>query len=448
MDEIIVSAPGKLILHGEHAVVYGKVALATSLNLRSYLRLTSSVDEDNVSLSLPDINIKKTWTTESLQNLFKDVHVDEISQNCLNESLVDVIKEFTEFKDEWTTRDLAIVSFLYMYRCIAVTDGHYPAFNLKIASSLPISAGLGSSAAFSVAMATAFLILTKKLNAENIKHNTTEIIDITENNDDTPSQKKLKLDTEFVKKSSNSVKISSKQDDDHANRNHFSDQDLDLINQWAFISEKIIHGTPSGVDNSLSTNGGFITYQKKLQGVPKIEKLQGVPNIRVLLINSMVPRSTKALVAGVRQKYDKFPSVFGPIMDSIESTSLQSKKILEQLAMTETPELMKSLEELIKINRCLLDAIGVGHKDLDQIYRVLQTHGLPCKLTGAGGGGCAFAILRQDTSEDFLKEITKDLSSHGYQCWETSIGGAGVTIHKKADGQYQNEAQFPKTLFD
>uniref|UniRef100_A0A8D2FAW2 Mevalonate kinase n=1 Tax=Theropithecus gelada TaxID=9565 RepID=A0A8D2FAW2_THEGE len=67
-EVLLVSAPGKVILHGEHAVVHGKVALAVALNLRTFLRLQPH-SNGKVDLSLPNIGIKWAWDVARLQLL-------------------------------------------------------------------------------------------------------------------------------------------------------------------------------------------------------------------------------------------------------------------------------------------------------------------------------------------------------------------------------------------
>lgn len=80
---------------------------------------------------------------------------------------------------------------------------------MTVTSELPLSSGLGSSASYCVALSAAFLAFSSG----------------------------AKLDI-------------SKQ-----GWQGFEDDELKLLNGWAFEGEKIIHGRPSGIDNAVSTYG-------------------------------------------------------------------------------------------------------------------------------------------------------------------------------------------------
>ncbi|VDO45823.1 unnamed protein product [Onchocerca flexuosa] len=62
---LYISAPGKIILFGEHAVVYGRTAVAGSIDLRTYVSLFTSAD-GRIYLSLPALGVEKTWLLKDL----------------------------------------------------------------------------------------------------------------------------------------------------------------------------------------------------------------------------------------------------------------------------------------------------------------------------------------------------------------------------------------------
>ncbi|CAJ0942993.1 unnamed protein product [Ranitomeya imitator] len=78
--ELLVSAPGKVLLHGEHAVVHGKVALAVGLNLRTFLRLKPNKDNGAVVVNLPNIGTKLTWKVSDLQTLVPSFHGEPLRE--------------------------------------------------------------------------------------------------------------------------------------------------------------------------------------------------------------------------------------------------------------------------------------------------------------------------------------------------------------------------------
>lgn len=378
-DCIILSAPGKAILHGEHAVVHGKVALAVSLNLRTYLKLKATND-GKVSINLPNINSFLCWDLTDLKLLVPNFNDTKEEGKPLNAELIKHLQKFVGVTNgNLDTSTMATLAFLYIYISM-FRAGELPSLTVTVWSELPTGAGLGSSAAFSVCLAAALLCASGAIPAPL-------------------------------------------RECEHTAR--WCQEDLELINSWAFQGEMIIHGNPSGVDNAVGTWGGMLRF---LSG--KIIPLSRVPLLRILLTNTKVPRSTKVLVAGVKDKINKFPTVMTPVLDSVDAISCTCEKVLSEMTREPiTGEHYNILEELFDINQHHLNVMGVGHPALDTLCRVTMARGLHSKLTGAGGGGCGITLLRPETSSSVVQTTVQDLRDCGFDCWETSIGGPGVLQH-------------------
>ncbi|XP_023269254.1 mevalonate kinase isoform X2 [Seriola lalandi dorsalis] len=378
-NDFFVSAPGKAILHGEHAVVHGKVALAVSLNLRTYLRLETTTT-GKVCINLPNIDTFLCWNLTELKQLLPYSCAKGEEMKRLDPELVQRLREFVGVTNgNLDTCNMATLSFLYLYLSL-FGSSELPSLTLSVWSELPTGAGLGSSAAYSVCLAAALLSARGAI--------------------PTPLKEW-----------------------DHTGR--WCQEDLELINSWAFQGEMIIHGNPSGVDNAVGTWGGMLRF---LAG--KIIPLSRVPLLRILLTNTKVPRSTKVLVARVKDKINKFPSIMTPVLDSVDAVSCTCEKVLSEMTSEPiTGEHYNILEELIDINQHHLNVMGVGHPALDTLCRVTLTRGLHSKLTGAGGGGCGITLLRPETDSVVVQSTVQDLRDCGFDCWETSIGGPGVQQH-------------------
>ncbi|XP_054449954.1 mevalonate kinase [Pteronotus mesoamericanus] len=381
-EVLLVSAPGKVILHGEHAVVHGKVALAVALNLRTFLQLQPH-SNGRVGLNLPNIGVKRAWDVARLQ-LLDMSFLEQGDVMAPTPEKVEKLKEVADFPEDCTNHErLAVLAFLHLYLSICRKQRALPSLDITVCSELPAGAGLGSSAAYSVCLAAALLTLCEEI----------------------PNPLK-----------------------DGEATGRWTAEDLELINTWAFQGESVIHGNPSGVDNAISTWGGVLRYQ---QG--KMSALKRPPALKILLTNTKVPRSTRDLVLRVRNRLLKFPEIVAPLLTSIDAISLECEQVLREMAAAApTPEHYLLLEELVDMNQHQLNALGVGHASLDQLCQVTMAHGLHSKLTGAGGGGCGITLLRPDVEEPVVEATKQALSGCGFDCWKTSIGAPGISIHSAA----------------
>ena len=90
------------------------------------------------------------------------------------------------------------------------------------------------------------------------------------------------------------------------------------------------------------------------------------------------------------------------------------------------------MAQLVRINHCLLNAIGVGHPALDEVFATSARHGCSCKLTGAGGGGCAITLL-DDKKQGWIRDrenLRRDIEALGFDTFLSGIGGDGVLWHR------------------
>jgi len=185
-----VSAPGKIILSGEHAVVYGYPTLLAAVNRRLTLRLNKRKNDIKVVSNYPPYLAKY-----GLRKVGQKLRLNS--------------------NQGW---------------------------RVKIDSTIPMTGGMGSSAALSVAITAALYWST---------------------------------------------------------RNNW---DIEKINRLAYEIEKKQHGNPSGGDNTVSAYGGFLWYRKESEDLKNFSSLTPKNKIKIVIIDTGNPvENTGDMVEKVKQ---------------------------------------------------------------------------------------------------------------------------------------------------
>ena len=87
-------------------------------------------------------------------------------------------------------------------------------------------------------------------------------------------------------------------------------------------------------------------------------------------------------------------------------------------------------QQLIDLNQGLLKTLGVSHPRLDLVQTLTAKQSLHSKLTGAGGGGFAFALITPNHDIDQIQIAQKELARNGFECWEAQIGCHGLVLEE------------------
>ncbi|MFW6117850.1 MAG: mevalonate kinase [Thermoproteota archaeon] len=169
------------------------------------------------------------------------------------------------------------------------------------------------------------------------------------------------------------------------------------IFQISYEAEKVVHGTPSGVDPAISTFGGTLLFQADT-GFKPID----VPVDLPLIVGCTgVERSTGVQVAKVRALKEKYPQVIRYVLKSGREIVITALSALQKGDL-------KVLGDLMNINHALLYGLGVSDESLESLITAARKEGaLGAKLTGAGGGGCMIALAEDEKINPVLEVLQK-----------------------------------------
>ena len=113
---VTASAPAKVILHGEHSVVYGKLALAASIDLRTKVLIKLAARKRLLRVNLLNYSKKSLdFDLETLRNLKYDLKTTEID-DILKESLLQIVCDSCP-EAQYLEHSEGLVALLYL--CVA-----------------------------------------------------------------------------------------------------------------------------------------------------------------------------------------------------------------------------------------------------------------------------------------------------------------------------------------
>ncbi len=297
------SAPAKIILIGEHAVVYNQPAIAVPVcDLRVKASITAMPAD-------PSGQIRITSKQTDL-----NVYLSALEENHPFRKLIDTFCDKTGVKQ-------------------------LPAMHISLSSAIPQASGLGSGAAVSVAIIRALSCF---------------------------------LEIEPAP---------------------------DLISEIAFDVEKIYHGTPSGIDNTVIAFEKAVYY---LRNHP-IEFLSLRHPLNLIIADTGVAAKTIEMVNQVKQAWLQNPEQLTEIFNTIGHLAAQSKEFLEKGNLDK-------LGTALTANHTLLQQTGVSTPLLDTLVETaIKAGACGAKLSGGGGGGNMIALAE----EKYIESVKEALQNAG-----------------------------------
>ena len=181
------------------------------------------------------------------------------------------------------------------------------------------------------------------------------------------------------------------------------------VSNLAFEAEKIAHGTPSGIDNTLATFGESILFKRGEP--PMMSPVELARPLELVIGISGVRSLTAKTVADVRRAWEQDPELYERIFDEIDRITLRA---VEAIASGD----IRQLGQLMNVCHGQLNALQVSSWELEELVQIARSSGaLGAKLTGGGGGGSIVALADGNSAE-----IAQAIRAAGFEAMEVKVG--------------------------
>lgn len=292
MTPIEASAPGKIILFGEHAVVYGRPAIAMPV---AEVQAKAALQPGDIGAGLRII----------APDLARDYFLTEAKSD---DPLAAIIQA--------TLRQL--------------NQTNLPDANLHISSTIPLGRGLGSGAAISTAIVRALAQLFNQPLA--------------------PAE----------------------------------------VSALVYEVEKLYHGTPSGIDNTVVAFEQPVYF---IKGRP-LQRMRVKHPLTLVVGDTGIVVPTHTVVGDLRRRWQAEPERYEGYFDEIGVIVNQARVAIEEGRLGPM-----AIGELMNENQELLETLGVSSPELERLIEAAHQAGaLGAKLSGAGWGGNMIALVESSAA--------------------------------------------------
>ncbi len=161
------------------------------------------------------------------------------------------------------------------------------------------------------------------------------------------------------------------------------------VSALVYEGERLWHGTPSGIDNTVIAYGRPVWFQKE---APPRPFHTAIP-FTLVVADSGVAGVTKDAVAGVRRRWQADRVTYDGYFVAVG-------EVVREIYRRLTSGTLVGVGALLDENQRLLAAMGVSHPALEQLIAAGRAAGaLGAKLCGAGLGGNCLALVEAERAE-------------------------------------------------